>query len=561
MRIRTTTKSGISAFIDECARHGMKHVVCSPGSRNAPLVIALDQHPEIETFVIHDERSAAFYALGMAQQLNKPVGVVCTSGSALLNYYPAVAEAYYQEIPLVVMSADRPEEWVNHGDGQTIVQTGVYKNHIRYQTTIFEDLVDANKLSAEISRAFEAALKSWRGPIHFNLPLTEPLYNTLDIEWEKSPEIEHQPEHFSLDDLEIETLKKAWKDAPKRMIVCGQLDPDSSLRNKLLELSDDSSIAVLVENTSNLVGQQWVHCIDRTLAGISEEEIEAFQPDLLITLGGAVVSKRIKLFLRNSKLKGHWRIGHGFPEMDTYRALSKSFKVTPARFLSEILSIELPRHTSNFGNLWKQRDFQIQEKLREIHAKLDYSDLSVFETLLDYLPEMSYLHMSNSSVVRYCQLFDPIQSIRYFSNRGTSGIDGSTSTACGIALKSPKVCNVLITGDISFFYDSNALWNKYLPSNLRIFMINNEGGGIFRIIDGPRKSEQLEEYFEAHHTQKAEFICKAHDVNYTSVSSIEEIESELEAFYQESERPKLMEIFTPRELNDVVLKDFFSRLI
>ena len=138
--MQTTNKSGISAFVNECVKHGMRHVVCSPGSRNAPLVIAFDEHPEIETFVIHDERCAAFYAMGMAQQLNAPVGITCTSGSAMLNYYPAVAEAYYQSIPLVVISADRPEEWINQGDGQTIVQKGVYSNHIRFEGTIHEEI-------------------------------------------------------------------------------------------------------------------------------------------------------------------------------------------------------------------------------------------------------------------------------------------------------------------------------------------------------------------------------------------------------------------------------------
>ncbi len=537
----------------------MTHVVCSPGSRNASIVIALDEHPSIETIVVHDERSAAFYALGMAMELNKPVGVVCTSGSAMLNYYPAVAEAFYQCVPIVVMTADRPTEWINQGDGQTIVQTGVYENHIRYQSIISPEMT-AESIESEVEMAFDAGLNTWKGPIHFNLPLEEPLYGTRQIEWSNEPALEHQSERNVFTDDEKQEFVRIWNASPRKMILVGQHDRDLALKNALLELAEDSSVAILVENTSNLVAQRWVHCIDRTLAGISDEEIADFQPDLLITLGGAIVSKRIKQFMRKAPIKHHWKVGFDFPEMDTYRKLTQSIESAPADFIQVLLSLDLSRNESNFGAKWKQRDLLNQQKLPAFFETIPYSDMAVFDTVLDYIPENAFLHMANSSVVRYCQLFDPIPSIRYFANRGTSGIDGSTSTACGVALMNPSVCNVLITGDVSFFYDSNAFWNNQLPSNLRVFLINNGGGGIFRIIPGPRDSQQLERYFEAQHDRKAEFICKAHDVNYISASSILEIENQMSDFFTESDRPKLMEIFTPRELNSSVLDSFFEKL-
>ena len=373
-------------------------------------------------------------------------------------------------------------------------------------------------------------------------------------------EIERRSEQLTLVDGSKEALKEIWNSSQKKMILIGQHDRDLALKNGLFDLCNDSSIAVLVENTSNLTNQRWVHCIDRTLAGISDEEIEKYQPDLLITLGGAIISKRIKQFLRNAPIKAHWKAGHEFIEMDTYRKLTHSFDTAPSNFVEMLLSMNLDRNQSNFGSLWKQRDFLNQEKLPTFFETIPYSDLSVFETLLDYVPENAHLHMANSSVVRYCQLYDPTPSLRYFANRGTSGIDGSTSTASGVALSSPNVCNVLITGDVSFFYDTNAFWNKQLPSNLRVFLINNGGGGIFRIIPGPRESDQLENYFEAHHDRKAEFICKAHDVNYVSASSLNKIESQMAGFFEESDRPKLMEIFTPRELNGEVLSQYFEFL-
>lgn len=561
----TTDKSGIHQFVHQCYLQGMKNVVCSPGSRNAALVIAIDEHPKMEAIVIHDERSAAFFAMGMSQKLNEPVGVLCTSGSAMLNYYPAVAEAYYQSIPLVVISADRPEEWVNQGDGQTIVQKDVYTNHIRFQTTIQEytDTEEKTKSQNEnIKQAFKLGNDTWKGPIHFNVPLSDPMYNTIKVDsYDFNEPIEENPISFSFTSLEKEKIESTWNASNRKLILCGQMEKDGLLLQQLNELSVDSSVAFLVENTSNLKSNKFVHCIDRTLAGISEDEIESFQPDVLISIGGAVVSKRIKAFLRNSKIKEHWRIGCEFPEMDTFRSLSYSFKCKPTEFFSELIKLNCEKHLSSFGNKWKQRDYEIQSKLVDYVPTIEYSDLKVVETVLDYIPEDSIVHMGNSSVVRYCQLFDPIASFKYYSNRGTSGIDGCTSTAAGYASQSKK-CNVLLTGDISFLYDSNALWNDNLTENLRIILINNNGGGIFKIIDGPSSTDQLEKFFEAKHSYKAEKLCEAFNVDYFSASSAEEIENNMQPFYTDStnSRPRLLEIFTPSDTNDVVLKSFFNHI-
>jgi len=563
--MQTTNKSGIAAFVNECVKHGMRHIVCSPGSRNAPLVIAFDEHPEIETFVIHDERCAAFYAMGMAQQLNAPVGVTCTSGSAMLNYYPAVAEAHYQSIPLVVISADRPEEWIDQGDGQTIVQKDVYTNHIRFESTIHEN-IDPNfsliDLQQIVASAFEECNGNWKGPIHFNVPINEPLYGTIETENPLCEPYKNSEKVNLLSNDDLNFIQENWSKYDKKLILCGQLPKNQNLLNKLVELANNTSVAILVENTSNLTNPSFIHCIDRTLECISEDEIEDFKPNLLVTIGGAVVSKRIKQFLRKSNIQQNWKIGYEFPEMDTYQSLTKTFKVNPAHFIQSILSIQNGVQSSMFGASWKQKDFIAQDKLENFFQNIPYSDLSVFETVLDYIPEDAFLHMGNSSVVRYCQLFDPIRSIRYFSNRGTSGIDGCTSTACGIALMSPSKCNVLITGDVSFFYDSNALWSNHLPANLHIILINNSGGGIFKIIDGPTSTHQSEKFFEAKHNFKAEFLCKTFGVHYSKANSIQEIENEMLDFYTQSDdnKPKLLEIFTPSEINHTILKEFFSTI-
>lgn len=557
----SSNKIGVQLIVQQCVSNGVKHVVFSPGSRNAPFIIAFDNHPEVETIVIHDERSAAFFAMGMAQQLKAPVAVVCTSGSAVLNYYPAVAEAYYQGIPLVVISADRPNEWIDQGDGQTIVQNNVFQNHVQFAASFSDKDVSEEYqwfMERELSKGFQIGLKDWKGPIHFNMAMSEPLYDRVEIKEITSKKTELISPSSQLSSSEQALITKLWSESSKKLILCGQLSPDKILLEQLKELSGDTSVAILVENTSNLVHQLFVHCIDRTLNVITQEELEDYSPDLLITIGGAVVSKKIKSFFRNNKPKYHWKVGFDFPFMDTYQSLTHSFEISEVSFFNIINQSNLERNNSMFGSKWKQKDFEVQDKLPAFYESLPYSDLKVFETVMDYLPEMSHLHMANSSVVRYCQLFDPIQSIQYWSNRGTSGIDGSSSTAAGAASVKKEDWNVLITGDISFFYDSNAFWNNNLTPNLRVFLINNNGGGIFKIIPGPSSTEQ-EKVFVAPHSFSAEFICKAFNLDYFKAESIQDIESQMEDFYtyEEKGRAKVMEVFTGEIENSKFLDDYF----
>jgi len=556
----TTDKSGVNQLLVQLQTHGVRSVVCSPGSRNAPLMIAFDEHPEFTCYVVHDERSAAFFALGIAQQTQAPVAICCTSGSAALNYYPAVAEAFYQCIPLVVLTADRPVSWVDQGDGQTIRQRGVFDNHLRYAFELPEYIQNQDThwtVNRELAIALSECNGQWKGPIHINCPFTEPLYDTLESDISAARRIETVRGVFRFSGRNELTCLEAMK-FPKKMILCGQLQPDAALLDQLHVLAQDTSWLVLVENTSNLVDNRFVHCIDRLLNSVEDET--ALAPDLLITIGGAIVSKRIKTFLRKNQPKQHWKIGYEFPYMDTYQCLTHTFQTEPALFLHQLNGLHFERNNSTYGSYWKQKDYLIQDKAALFFGEAPYSDLAVFETVLDYIPENAHIHMSNSSVVRYCQLFDSIKHMTYWANRGTSGIDGSSSTAVGAAVANSTTCHVLLTGDISFFYDVNALWNAYLPENLRIVLINNAGGSIFRIIPGPSKTPQLEQYFEAKHTTHAKGICETHQVDYLQALSIQEIEAQMEEFYTRCAdgRPKLLEIFTPADENPKVLDQFFK---
>lgn len=562
--VSTSSKKGVQLLVSHFKKLNVKHIVFSPGSRNAPLVIGFHQDSFFETVVIPDERSAAFFALGMAQQLSEPVAIICTSGSAILNYYPAVAEAFYQNIPLMVISADRPKAWIDQGDGQTIRQDEVLKNHILYSTELRENHVtkeDAWYNSREISAAYSYCNGIVKGPVHINFPFSEPLYEQTEMEvelMEMNPiRIAKTTSMISSED-EVE-LKSIWKTAEKVMILVGQHAPDDRLKATLKALNSLPNVAVMVENTANMIDRDFIHCIDRTLDGIPEEKHADFAPDLLITIGGAIVSKKIKKYFRTHTPKNYWRINQNFPLMDTYQAMTRSIPMVAASFLEQLESYPTEAN-SNYGAQWKQVDFLQQAKAEDyIHSLTTYSDLKVYDLILDCIPDGSILHLGNSSVIRYSQLFNPVFTIQYYSNRGTSGIDGSMSTAAGASWIKKNQANVLIIGDLSFFYDSNALWNTLNIPNLRIFVVNNGGGDIFNIISGPSSTGELVDCFVAPHHFSAKGICESYHVAYFKAASLDEIESQMGEFFQQDDQGiKLMEIFTDNSVNSKELHQFLK---
>ena len=539
--------------ISACHQFKIDTVVISPGSRNAPLTVGFSNHPNIKTLSIVDERCAAFFALGIAQQTQKPVAIVCTSGSALLNYYPAIAEAFYSNIPLVVISADRPKHLIDIGDGQTIRQENVFQNHILFSGNLMEGDVKKEFNINLISEALQTAIYK-KGPIHINVPFDEPLYETVDkLEEFTFPIVIASETKQSVDYLEI---AKIWNASTKKMILVGVENPNEELHDLIEPFKNDSAVIILTETTSNLASENTINSIDKLIFPLSEQEFAELKPEILLTFGGMVVSKKIKQFLRKHQPTHHWHIDEQ-KAMNTFHCLSEFIQDKPAVFLFEFIKI-----TQKAESKYQQKWLSVKGKRAKTHqqylAKIPHSDLKVFEQVLESIPANSQLQLGNSSVVRYVQLFDVKDSLKVFCNRGTSGIDGSTSTAIGAAFAS-KNQTVFITGDLSFFYDSNALWNNYIPKSFRIILINNNGGGIFRFIPGPKSTNALE-YFETPHQLTAEHLCKMYQLEYISVSETTEVSSVLKGFYQDSNAPKVLEIFTDKEINEKILKEYFNHL-
>jgi len=336
--------------------------------------------------------------------------------------------------------------------------------------------------------------------------------------------------------------------------VIGVNYPDAEL-HKLMDLySEDDSVILLTETTSNLHHAKAINAIDQLIFSLEDEEFKELQPDILITFGGMIVSKRIKKFLRAYQPKHHWNIDEK-KAMNTFFCLTELIQTKPVDFFSKFNNI-ISKKESDYQPKWLAIRDRRRVKHAEYLAQIKHSDLKVFEQIITSIPENCQLQSSNSAVIRYVQMFSVKDSISIFCNRGTSGIDGSTSTAIGAAFASKKQ-TIFITGDLSFFYDANALWNKNIPANFRIILVNNSGGGIFKIIPGPGTTNAAK-YFETPHCLTAEHLCKMHQFEYQQAFSTATVEKELKGFFETSEKPKILEIFTPSLENDTVLKDYFK---
>lgn len=542
------------SIIEILRAKGITNIIISPGSRNAPLTIGFASHPDFKCYSIADERSAAFFAVGMAQQIKKPVAVVCTSGSALLNYYPAFAEAFYSQIPFVVISADRPQSKIDIGDGQTIRQENVFANHSLFNANLTEEASDENDFL--INEAINTAFAK-KGPVHINAPFEEPLYETVS-ELSVEPKIISSVTTDFIYDEPLSEYASIWNASKKKLVLVGVNEPNAVEQKFLDKLADDPSVVVMIETTSNLHHPKFINTIDSIITPFTHEDFLAFQPEILVTFGGMIVSKRIKAFLRKYQPQHHWHIDD-LRAYDTFGCLTKHFVVQPNVFFQSFF-LFTEAVESQYNNYAQGIKKLRQQKSIEYLAKIPFTDLKVFEKVLPVLPKNSQLQISNSSSIRYAQLFDIDASIEVFSNRGTSGIDGSTSTAIGAAVGSGKP-NVFIAGDIGFLYDSNALWNNYIPKNFKIILINNGGGGIFRILPGHNETPVFNTFFETSHCLTAEHLCKMFGLNYLTASNEKTLEESVKVLFSNDEKPTLLEVFTPTLDNDSVLLQYFKELV
>ncbi len=549
-----------------CALRGIYHAVISPGSRNAPLTLAFARHPQLKTKVIPDERSAGFIALGMALKLRKPVVLICTSGTAVLNLGPAIAEAYFQNVPLLIFTADRPPELIGQQDGQTIFQENVYGKHVKKSFSFDADYNRPQAIEEVKDKVLEALLLAEeypQGPVHVNVPFREPFYPIDGEKFQFSqnldlPEINSPV--FNLSEDEWQYLISEWNSSSKIMILGGQFVPDDKLKRNLLAIGKD--VVVAGDIISNLHGSSnTFNRLDIIPGNKDDEFLKQLQPDLLISYGNSTISKNLKSFFRKFRPHHHWHIQPAGEVADTYQSITKIVRTTPDVFFEKIKSWEA-KHPNGLLSPWMQAEKVADDIMHSILSQNSFNELGALAKILNKLPKKTELHLANSLSVRlanFIGLQPGRDDITIYSNRGTSGIDGSNSTAMGMSLVSENPV-VLVTGDMAFFYDRNAFWHKYNPSNLFIIILNNHAGGIFGVIDGPSEQPELKEFFETEQKLTAGYTAAEFQMDYFCADSYDSLDKAVNKFFEQTGRAKILEVETDLSFIKKVFKDLKSAI-
>ena len=548
-------KKNILQLVALLRAHEIRNVVLCPGSRNTPIIHTLANHPYFTCYSVTDERSAGFFALGLALSGGRPAAVCCTSGTALLNLHPAVAEAFYQQVPLVVISADRPASWIGQMDGQTFPQPNVFGPLVKSSVNLPE--IHTSEEEWYCNRLVNEALLELnhhgKGPVHINVPISEPLFQFTA---EDLPDVRVITRYQGLNvyDRQYDDLITRLNGYTKRMMVVGQMNLIYLFERKICKLLY-KHFAWLTEHTGNqTVPGIPVKNFDAIIYSLPEEEQAKLVPDLLITYGGHVVSKRLKQLLRKHPPKEHWHVAADGQVADTFCSLTTVIEMDPFEFLEKIAYL-LENKPCEYPKRWEQLSKQMAE------PDFAFSEMAAIGKVLKSLPTDAVLHLANSSTVRYAQLFQIPDSVEVCCNRGTSGIEGSLSTALGYAWASDKL-NFVLIGDLSFFYDMNALWCNHLRGNLRIMLLNNGGGEIFQSLPGLKMEARTHRFVTALHQTKAEGWAQERGFDYTAVHTMEELDAALSDFMQADQQgnPKFMEVFTDKAEDVRLLKEYYHGL-
>lgn len=549
-----TDKKSILQLVALLKAHGIAKVVLCPGSRNAPIVHTLSNHPHFTCYAMTDERSAGYFAIGLALNGGHSTVICCTSGTALLNLHPAVAEAYYQHVPLVVISADRPTAWIGQMDGQTVPQPEAFRTLVKKSVNLPEIRTDEDEWYCNrlINEALLETNHHGKGPVHINVPISEPLFRFTT---ETLPEVRVITRYHGLNiyDRDYHDLIDRMNKYKKRMVIVGQMN-QIYLFEKRYTKSLYKHFVWLTEHIGNRTTPGIpVKNFDMALHVMSEEKTVKMAPELLITYGGHIVSKRLKQFLRRNPPKEHWHVSADGEVVDLYGSLTTVIEMHPFEFLEKIAGL-LDNQTPEFPRMWENDCKTIAE------PEFAYSEMAAIGALIKALPESCALHLANSSVIRYAQLYSIPSTIEVCCNRGTSGIDGSLSTAIGYAASSDKL-NFVVIGDLSFFYDMNALWNTNVRPNLRILLLNNGGGEIFRTLPGLDMSDASHKYITAIHKTSAKGWAEERGFLYLRVDNEEQLPEAMKIFAQPEsiEHPILLETFTDKDEDARMLKDYYHQ--
>ncbi len=506
------SKENVNILTALLVAHGVRHAVVCPGSRNSAIVHNFNECPFIQCYPVTDERSAGFYAMGMAQALKQPVVVCVTSGTALLNLAPAIAEAFYQHIPLVAISADRPQQWIDQLDGQTLPQSDALGRFVNKAVSLLEphDAEEKWYCNRLVNEALLAAMHG--GPVHINVPITEPLFE------------------YSVDELPAE-----------RKIAYAAADMSPATLSHVTRMFLSATRPMLIS------GQPMNPLLDEAVSIVGDDE--EYVPDFVLYIGGSIVSKRLKRFLR--KAKETWVVNNTGEIADTFMNLTHVFQ-GDGEAVADHIRFMMVMEPHPFIQKWD--DLLARIRLQAESYEPAYSELAAVKYFEHYVGDAE-VHYANSSAIRLANSFaqHPV-----WCNRGVNGIEGSLSTAAGFSCVTDRRVYCVI-GDLSFFYDQNALWNQNLQGNFRILLLNNGCGGIFNMLPGLEQSPARDQYVAAAHHTSAEGICQQNDIVYISASDMPQLHAGIDTLLNiESDRPVLLEVFTDPYDDEQTLKDYYK---
>ncbi len=550
----------VKELVNILEAHDVRNAVISPGSRNAPLIRAILSSDLISSKIVIDERSAAFIALGIAVTSGSPVALICTSGSAMLNYAPAIAEAYYRKAPLIVITADRPLEWIDQDDSQTIRQPYGLDNYVWRSYNI--PWVNTDSYRWYANRIFnEALLFSVKEslPVHINLQINNPAEPPANISMNDTRVIEMINPAPRLTVTEMRELGKSIASPKKIMIICGFMPPDKTLNKALIKLAALPNVIVLTETISNLHSADFINSIDVTINSLPSD-YKAYLPDIVITLGGAIVSRHIKTLLRKNPPYEHWHVGLVDHLIDCFTSVTRQIAITPNVFFPALASALQPhRKECEYARIWSILKNKAKSTLQSYVDRSPWSDLKCFATLLPLIPRRWNVQYSNGTPIRYAQMFGDKQYHRCDCNRGVSGIDGSTSTAIGASLAYKNDITLLISGDMSFQYDISALTSDCITPRLKIIVIDNGGGAIFHFIDSTKNIAMKDRVFETPMRLPLQRLAQAFDFAYFEANDSNALRYEFEKFANESAKPAILKIVTSGKLSAELLHEFYNK--
>lgn len=534
--------------------YGIKHCVLSAGSRNVPFVHSIEEDPYFKCYSVVDERSAGYFALGLAQELNEPVVISCTSSTATCNYWPPVAEAYYQGVPIVVLTSDRDPQMLGQWEDQMIDQVGMYDRHVRKSVNL--PIINNSDDELYCQRLMNEALLELNhhgtGPVHINVPMKS--YNN-------SFNVKKLPSVTKIDRICIEDSEDKWlskieklKNAQRILVTCGQNSYVSDeLKKSIKEFFNSFNSAISVEYMSNIEFEEGLNLnIGMDSRYVTPKKVKELLPDILISFGGNIFSGIKEEFRKFKGSFEHWLIQEDGRVVDMYKSLTTIFECTPEYFFNYFVTrSHQSKNNKEYYDLLKGYVDSVE------FPEFPYSHVYAIKEVVEKIPTDSILHLSINNSIRIANFFKLNPNIKTYANIGTHGIDGCLSSFLGQAAASNKE-SFLVIGDLAFFYDMNAMRLRHINNNVHILMINNEGGSEF-YFNRMWKNDASDLHTTARHHTKAEGWVRQNNFRYLSAYDKESLEKALKEFMRtDLDKPVFLEVFTEMKNDSKVIYDFFD---